>query len=57
MKNFHLQTLPVWSEQNMCQQTLTIIQQPFQSLKHNLEKKEVMSWVELILRSYDLVAY
>jgi hypothetical protein len=34
------------------------VQQPFQSLKHNLEeKKEVMSWVELILRSYDLVAY
>jgi hypothetical protein len=43
---------------NMCQQTLTTVQQPFQSLKHNLEeKKEVMSWVELILRSYDLVAY
>jgi hypothetical protein len=40
MKNFHLQTLPVQSRQNMCQQTLTTVQQPFQSLKHNLEEKE-----------------
>jgi hypothetical protein len=29
----------------------------FRHLKHNLEEKKRMSWVELMLRSYDLVAY
>jgi len=40
MKNFHLQILSVQSGQNTCQQALTTVQQPFQSLRHNLEEEE-----------------
>jgi hypothetical protein len=59
MKKFSSVNLTCTKQSNTCQQTLTIIQQPFQRLKAQpwKERKKVMSWVKLILRSYDLVAY
>jgi len=46
---------------NTCQQTMIIVQQSFQTLKAWPWRKRKrwchVSWVELILRSYDLVAY
>jgi hypothetical protein len=46
MKNFHLQTL-LYKAGKTCVNRHWQLQQPFQSLKHNLEEKErgdVMSW-------------
>jgi len=57
-KKISLQILSVWSEQTHVNRQWQLNNNLFRHLGHDLnKKKEMMSWVKLILRSYDLVAY
>ena len=57
-KKISLQILSVWSEQTHVNRQWQLNNNLFRHLGHDLnKKKEMMLWVKLILRSYDLVAY